>query len=59
MDHTLDENSSTFSRIVVIAVFVTTFVTIVSCGFRKQPSTVVKDLIRTIERGEIDQAAEI
>lgn len=57
MAHTLDEHSSTFSRIVVIVAFVTAFGMIGTCGFRKKPSTVVKDLLRTIERGEIDQAA--
>ena len=28
-----------------------------SCSFSKKPSTVVEDLCRTVERGEIDQAA--
>lgn len=57
MDHTFDENSSTFSRIVVIVAFLTAFVTIVSCGSREKPSAVVEDLCRTVERGEIDEAA--
>lgn len=43
-------------RIVVIVATVISLATIGSCGSRKKPSTVVEDLVRTIERGDIDQA---
>src|SRR5690349_3939888 len=32
--------------------------TMVACGSRKKPSTVVEDMIRLVERGEIDEAAK-
>jgi hypothetical protein len=54
MNHTLERNSSTFLGIVVT---VAVLASIVSCGSRKKPSTVVEDLCRTVERGEIDQPA--
>jgi hypothetical protein len=41
----------------VVVAAVTVLALAVSCGFRKKPSKVVEDLIRTTERGEIDQAA--
>lgn len=57
MKHTLEESSSTFLRIAVIVVAVSVSPAIVSCGFQKKPSTVVENLCRTVERGEIDRAA--
>jgi hypothetical protein len=56
MNPTLKENPSTLLRVVVVVAAVAVLSSAVSCGFRKKPSRVV-DLIRTTERGEIDQAA--
>jgi len=41
----------------MLTIIVSVFTSIATCSFRKKPSTVVEDLVRTIERGEIDQAA--
>ncbi len=57
MNPALKENPSTLFRVVVVVTAVTVLASAVSCGFRKKPSRVVEDLIRTTERGEIDQAA--
>jgi len=57
MNRSIEGNSTTFLRIVVTIAAVTVLALIVSCGFRKKPSTVVEEMIRTVERGEIDQAA--
>jgi hypothetical protein len=57
MNPALEENPSTLFRVVVVVTAVTVLASAVSCGFRKKPSRVVEDLIRTTERGEIDQAA--
>jgi hypothetical protein len=57
MNHTLVQKSSTFLGIVVSVAAVAVLTSIVSCGSRRKPSTVVEDLCRTVERGEIDQAA--
>src|SRR5437016_4135402 len=57
MNHSIAGNSTTFLRIMVTVAAVTVLASIVSCDFRKKPSTVVEDMIRTVERGEIDEAA--
>jgi hypothetical protein len=57
MNPALEENPSTLFRVVVVVAAVTVLASAVSCGFRKKPSRVVEDLIRTTERGDIDQAA--
>lgn len=57
MKRSIEGNSTTFLRIVVSVAAVTALATIVGCGFRKKPSTTIEDMIRTVERGEIDQAA--
>jgi len=59
MKRTLEESSSTFLRMIVIVLAVSVLAAIVSCGFQKKPSTVVEDLCRTVERGEIDRAAAL
>lgn len=56
MDLTLMDNTSTLLRIVVVVAVVGLLASTVSCGFRKKPSTVVEDMIRTVARGDIDQA---
>lgn len=57
MNRRTEGNFTTFLRILVAILALTVLASIVSCSFRKKPSTVVKELIRTIERGEIDKAA--
>ena len=57
MDSSFKGNSTTLLRIVVAVAAVTILAAIVGCGFRKKPATVVEDMIRTVERGDIDQAA--
>lgn len=57
MNRRTEGNFTTFLRILVAIVAVTVLASIVSCNFRKKPSTVVEDLVRTVERGEIDRAA--
>src|SRR5260370_39573655 len=57
MNHSLWRDSSTFFGMVVSVAGVTVRASMVSCGSRKKPSTVAEDLCRTVERGEIDQAA--
>lgn len=57
MNPALEENPSTLLRTLVIVAAVTVLAWTVSCGFRKKPSSVVEDLVRTVERGEIDRAA--
>src|ERR1041385_4335893 len=42
--------------VIVLSVFCT-FACFPGCGSRKKPSTVVEEMCRTTERGEIDQAA--
>lgn len=57
MNRSIEGNSTRFLRMVVAVAAITVLAAIVGCGFRKKPSAVVKDLCRTVERGEIDQSA--
>ena len=57
MNRILEQNPLTLWRVVLVVASVAAFLTIESCGFRKTPSTVVEEMIRTVERGEIDQGA--
>jgi len=57
INRSIEGSPTTFLRIVVAVAAVTTLASGVSCGFRKKPSTVVENLVRIVERGEIDQAA--
>jgi hypothetical protein len=57
MNGSFEGNSTQFLRMLVAVGAITVLATIVGCGFRKKPSAVVEDLCRTVERGEIDQAA--
>lgn len=50
--------SSKYFRIALIVAVVTAVGSSVSCGLRKKPSRAVEDMIRTVERGEIDEAAK-
>ena len=59
MSRTLQKASSRFLRVVVIAAVFGVLGPMADCGFRKKPSTVVEDLCRTVERGEIDRAASV
>jgi hypothetical protein len=57
MNPALERIPSKLLRIVISVTAVAALASIANCGFRKNPSTVVKDFIRTVERGDIDQAA--
>ena len=57
MSRFLKENTSTFWRIGAAVVIAVALGSMLSCSFRRKPSTVVEDFCRTIERGEIDRAA--
>jgi hypothetical protein len=58
MNDTLHSNPSTLFRLLLVVATVASLASLMSCGFRKKPSTVVENMIRTVERGEIDQAAK-
>lgn len=57
MNRTLELHPSTLLRIVVIVSAISVLGSVATCTARKKPSTVIENLVRKIERGEIDQAA--
>jgi hypothetical protein len=58
MNRNLARHQFSFPRIAAtVAAVLIVLASIADCGAQKKPSTVVKDLVRMVERGEIDQAA--
>jgi hypothetical protein len=58
MNRAREINSSAFLRLLVIISAFSVLASMVACGSRKKPSGVVEDMIRAVERGEIDSAAK-
>jgi hypothetical protein len=58
MECTLKGRPSTLLRKVIILSLFCALACFAGCGSRKKPSAVVEEMCRTIERGEVDQAAK-
>ena len=58
MNQTDQADMSVFLRLVLTLGAVSVLMSLVNCGYRKTPATAIEDMVRTVERGEIDQAAK-